>query len=626
MQYSTLIVNYNAGPHLAQAVKSVLSIKDCEVIVVDNASTDGSIKTLQKINNSRLKIIQNQQNLGFAKAVNQGSQAAHGQYLLLLNPDAKLGPGALTIMRETAKSYNDNAIIAPALINEDGTFQPSCYREQSVGNAIREFWGGVVGSYSKYLPRVTRPTPVEIAVAAAWLIPINVWKKLGGLSEKYFLYFEDLDFCDQARHLGIRIVYDPTARVYHTHGVSAISNPATNTLFVNSANLYHGRLKKLLIDLIIKTGSLLRGASTPKKALFIWGFVALTTMIIAVLGYLLLPMRYSPISFIPSVYQHNFLLWSWANFDGEHYLSIAKDGYQTYKGQSQYAFFPLLPSMINLLARLGLDLYLSARLITLGASLLSVIALAKWANLYTKKSLESVWTYLLSSGGVFLFAVYTEPVFVALAALTFLFVEQKNWGRAILTTALATATRINGVFLVLFLFASLYRAKKPLSQLLTSALLGASGMLTYMAYLYVETGSALSWYNAQSGWGKAQVAPLWVTAYRYLLTVTTEFTPDLTHLVVVVEVLTTLTLIFLLIKALQTKLFPYSYNLYLLGNLFLPLITGSLGSMPRFALTLFPLYLVVPNLPVWSGRLIRLSFLIFWILGIILFTRGYWYA
>lgn len=626
MQLSILIVNYNAGTHLKTSVSSALKVKDSEVIVVDNASTDNSIKVLTSLKVPYLKIIKNLTNLGFAKAVNQAAKLAKGDYLFLLNPDAVLSQRAVSQLLQTSQDYHDEAIIAPALANEDGTLQSSCYHRQSISNALREFYFGIKGAYSKYLPSINEQTTVDIAVAAAWLINKSVWQKLGGLSEKFFLYFEDLDFCDRASKLGIPVIYEPRAIVIHAHGVSAKTNPATNALFLNAATLYHGKAKKMIIDLIIRSSGFLRGEATVKKATLVWLTTFALALAVAVLGYLLLPMRYSPAPTIPDLYNQNFLLWSWANFDGEHYLSIAKEGYQTYKGQSQYAFFPLLPSLINLFSRFGLDLYLSARLFTLTSSLVAIIAIAKWTSRYTQKSLESAWTYLLSSGGVFLFSVYTEPVFVMLAALTFLAVENKQWGRAILTTALATATRINGVILIPFLMYSLYRAKKSWGQIIPSSVLSCTGLLAYTTYLYYQTGNPLAWYRAQGDWGKAQVAPFWETISRYFSAVTIEFVPDLTHLVVVIEVITTITLTSLFIWALKTKVFPSAYNVYLLGNLVLPLITGSLGSMPRFALTLFPLYLVVQNTPAVVRFILRTSFLIFWILGIILFTRGYWYA
>ena len=210
--------------------------------------------------------------------------------------------------------------------------------------------------------------------------------------------------------------------------------------------------------------------------------------------------------------------------------------------------------------------------------------------------------------------------------LTFYFADQKQWGMAALATALATATRVNGIFLVLFLVIKLIKHKVPLLLSTVYYLLSTAGITAYMFYLYLKTGDMLAWYHAQSGWEKSTATLPWVTAMNYGKALTTEFVPDLTHLVVIIEVLVTSLLIYLLILFWRQQKLDLAYKLYVLGGLALPLATGSLGSMPRFSLTLFPLFLIIPNLS-RRTRLITVSyFLITAIIGTILFTRGYWYA
>ena len=337
---SVIIVNYNAGKLLAKALKSVSNFPGVEVIVVDNSPPHP--------------------NLGFGKAVNQGVSQSHGDYIYLLNPDASLSKTALTRMIETAQKYSDRAIIAPRLENPDGTPQSSCYHPQTIWNALQEYWFNIKGAYSKYLPSGKKPQPVHAAVAAAWLVPRKVWDELGGLSDRFFLYFEDLDMCDRAGRAGIPVIYDPQAIVKHAHGVSSRTNPIVLKLFTDSAWEYHGTLKKILIDLIIHARDLFIPPVSLKKTIGIILLYSLFVLGITSLGYFLLPARYSPSNLISSVYHSNFLLWSWANFDGEHYLNIARHGYQVIRGQSEYAFFPLYPLLINLMSRTGIDLYISA--------------------------------------------------------------------------------------------------------------------------------------------------------------------------------------------------------------------------------------------------------------------------
>jgi len=147
-----------------------------------------------------------------------------------------------------------------------------------------------------------------------------------------------------------------------------------------------------------------------------------------------------------------------------------------------------------------------------------------------------------------------------------------------------------------------------------------------MLYLFLKAGDSLAWYHAQSGWGKSTATPPWVTFSSYVKAITTQFVPDLTHLVVAIEIILTILLLYLTYIFWRRSKLDSAYKYYVLGNLALPLATGSLGSMPRFSLTLFPLFLMIPNLP-RPVRLFTIScFLITDIIGIILFTRGYWYA
>lgn len=617
---SVIIVNYNAGKLLTQAVKSVIDFEGVEVVVADNASKDTSFSDLkQKVTAPNLILIDNGANVGFGRAVNSAVAKSHGEYVYLLNPDASLKKTALMQMVKTARAWGNRVVVAPRLENPDGSAQPSCYPKQSVWNAIKEYWLGIKGSYSKYLPGGKKPIAVRAAVAAAWLVPRSVWDELSGLSDRFFLYFEDLDFCDRAGEKDIAIVYDPQAVVTHHHGVSSRTNPIVMKLFTESAWKYHGWFKKLTIDVIIRIRDLFTPPVSWKKLAGVAVTYTVLVTAIATIGYFLLPSRMSPSPLVSNIYHSNFLLWSWANFDGEHYLRIAEEGYQTIMGQSEYAFFPFYPLLIKLVSSVGLSTYASAHFVTLASALGFMFIFVKWARRYVSNPLTVLWIVLLSPGAIYLSALYTEPLFLLLATLTFYHADRGEWGRAILATALATATRVNSIFLVLFLLLKMTKNK-------WAAFLGMSGLCTYMLYLYSETGNALSWYTAQAGWGKAEPTWPWVTATNYVRALTTEFVPDLTHLVVTTEVVITAILIYLTFKFVWNKKFHLAYKAYAIGAFAMPLTTGSLGSMPRFSLALFPLFLIIPTLSKFPRLITQCVFLLTAILGIILFTRGYWYA
>ncbi|MEI6690143.1 MAG: mannosyltransferase family protein [bacterium] len=358
--------------------------------------------------------------------------------------------------------------------------------------------------------------------------------------------------------------------------------------------------------------------------LLVWCLVVLAVM---VLGYFLLPSRYAPLAFLAPIYRSTFLLWSWANFDGEHYLLIAQYGYQMIAGQSEYAFFPLFPLVIRFVGMLLLgDYYLASHLIVICSLIGFAYFLTRWTSKMGGKLYSILLQELIFPGAIFLASIYTEPLYLFLTIIVFIFAENKQWGRAALFTAFATATRINGVFLVLFLLIKMFRQKLTPLSIISNSLLSISGLLSYMTYLYLTTGNALSFYVAQSGWGKSTLTMPWDTVIRYTQALTTGFIPDLTHLVVAVEVVVTLYLITLFVLSYIRHTLDLAYLIYCLGNLALPLATGSLGSMPRFGLLLFPLFLVLGSfskpkrviLYVVSGTLA--------VIGVILFTRGYWWA
>ncbi|GEM_PF-342176 len=627
-QVSAIIVNYNTGKLLTKAVRSVIGIPGIEVIVVDNASRDESIATLEKsVKAKNLKVFKNSDNIGFGKAVNQGVLSARGKYIYLLNPDAELTSKNLNRLVETAGSFKNNCIVAPKLINPDGTPQASCYRKQSIWSAVCEFLLGEKGAYQKYLPLGKSPQVVHAAVAAAWLVPKAVWVMLGGFDEKFFLYFEDLDLCDRAAKLGIKVIYDPQAVVKHHHGVSSKTNPIVMKLFKSSAYKYHGSLKKLTLDGIIILGRLLTFPRSIKKTLLLYIFWASAVLVFSASGFFVLPERYSPLNFINHAWQSNYLFWSRANFDGEHYLSIAKYGYQIVSGFSQYAFFPLFPLLIAISSIVLSDVFLSGILISLVSGIAFLYYFTKWLELKKVSKVQAViLSLLVHPGSIFLHAVYTEPLFLALSAAALYFAEKEKWSRSVVLIALASATRANGVFLSLFLFIRLLeKHAKPLKSAFLS-FLSATGLLAYMTYLYFSAGTPFAFANAQSSWGKAAFQSPIETVAEYVRAVTLQFTPDLTHAVVVVEILSLILGTYLIVGVLTKKQLPRSYIVLLLANLLFPLLTGSLGSMPRFILNLFPGLVIFSK---WKPRRLILYYsasALIMLFGTILFVRGYWYA
>lgn len=350
----------------------------------------------------------------------------------------------------------------------------------------------------------------------------------------------------------------------------------------------------------------------------------LVVRIITVAGYFVIFERFAPLNFIADFWKSNFIFWSFANFDGEHYLSIAKYGYQIRNGFPQYAFFPLLPTLIHSVAFIIRDYFVAGMLVSQISLYMALVYIYKWINLLKLPDIRIL--LLVSTGAIFLASIYTEPLFIALAAMTMYFSEKKWWGSAIFTTALATATRVNGIFLALFLFVKMIQAKRSKQSIVISSALSVAGILGYMTFLYFKTGDFLAWFHAQGAWGKATATSPVATFMSYLRSTTYQFVPDLVHLVVVFEVLSTIVAILLFVALLRHKKLDLAYWLYLAGNLAMPIATGSLGSMPRFTLILFPLLVAVPGLSKLGKTLYYIFSISVCITGIILFTRGHWYG
>ncbi|PIU03839.1 glycosyl transferase family 2 [Candidatus Shapirobacteria bacterium CG08_land_8_20_14_0_20_39_18] len=253
MKLSIIIVSYNTKDLLRKCLNSLKGY-DTEIIVVDNNSQDDSQSVVKK-EFPDVHLIINDDNLGFAKANNQGIKIATGDYVLLLNSDTQVKPGALEKLVEFAKSHLDAGVIGARLLNQDGSIQPSIYRLPTITNAIKEFWLGQLGLTEKYFIDSSKGEEVEAVVGAVFLIPKTVIQKVGLLDERYFMYFEDLDYCRRVRRAGYKVYYFPKAEVFHYHGASGkkIGN-ITNQWLIQSSKIYHGKIKYLILTVIIFTG------------------------------------------------------------------------------------------------------------------------------------------------------------------------------------------------------------------------------------------------------------------------------------------------------------------------------------------------------------------------------------
>jgi GT2 family glycosyltransferase len=239
---SVITVNFNAGGHLVDGARAALaSTAPVELLVVDNGSTDGSLDTFRRGvgDDSRIHILENGANIGFAKANNQGLAAARGEWLLFLNPDCVVQPGTIERMRSVLEAHPDAGMAGCLLLNPDGTEQAGCRRETPTpGKAFVRAFGltplarrlGVTdGGVRDFVRRgdPVPPYPVEVdAISGAFMfVRREALEKVGPLDEGYFLHCEDLDWCLRFRQAGYKVLFVPDVAVVHDKGASSRGRP-----------------------------------------------------------------------------------------------------------------------------------------------------------------------------------------------------------------------------------------------------------------------------------------------------------------------------------------------------------------------------------------------------------------
>ena len=214
MTVSVIIVNWNAGLALEACLGSVGS-GDAEVIVIDNASTDGSAAAA-RARFPAVRVIETGENLGFAAGANRGAEAARGDVLVFLNPDARLLDGGLAALVDALLLVPGAGIAGGALVDERGRWQPAWARFAPIPHLLLDTTLGRLGSRIR-----RRPYAVDWVYGTFMAVRRDVFRQLGGFDARYFLYGEDLDLCYRAGRLGVRTVHVPGAHAIHARNVSA---------------------------------------------------------------------------------------------------------------------------------------------------------------------------------------------------------------------------------------------------------------------------------------------------------------------------------------------------------------------------------------------------------------------
>lgn len=242
---SIIILNWNTRDLLAQCLTSIDEHKgdlQLEIIVVDNASTDGS-QAMLKQNYPQILLIANEQNTGFAKGNNQAMQVAHGDYFLLWNSDAFATPGIIQSLLYLAEKEPKAAIVGAQLLNADNSFQashtpfPNQWREFLILTGLGRILLG--HAYPSLGPGDDKgPQIVDYVEGACLLVRRQAFQEVGGLDEGYFMYAEEVDWCYTMTKHGWQVWYQPEAKVIHLGGASS-----TGRQTHREADLYRSRIR-----------------------------------------------------------------------------------------------------------------------------------------------------------------------------------------------------------------------------------------------------------------------------------------------------------------------------------------------------------------------------------------------
>lgn len=228
---SIVVVNWNSGPLLERCIQSLLrNIRECEIIIVDNASDDSSLQFAANIK-ADMQILRNERNIGCAAGNNLGWHAAKGELILFLNPDTECFPDSIERLEKTLTENRSVWAVGGQLVNPSGQPQirfnvrafPTLRSVAADMLLLDEIWPGNPWTCLRRMPSSSSAPAVEVdqPAAACLMVSRTALDSLGGFDEAFKpAWFEDVDLCRRIRDHGGRIYFQPGARFLHHGGAS----------------------------------------------------------------------------------------------------------------------------------------------------------------------------------------------------------------------------------------------------------------------------------------------------------------------------------------------------------------------------------------------------------------------
>ena len=247
MKLSVIIVSWNVRQELLDCLHSIQENPpsyNYEIIVIDNASTDGTVEAIEKIF-PVVELVINKNNRGFATANNVGIQKSQGQYILFLNPDTIVHPHSLDTLVKFMDENKDVGACGAKLLNPDGSHQDSIRCFPSFRSALHrhtafKYIGIFKRDYKKWIMKdhdSNKQMDVEQIMGAALMTRKSIIEQVGQMDEDFFMYYEEVDLCYRIKEAGRRIVYVPESEITHLGGRSAGQIPADKRIMAMTSLL-----------------------------------------------------------------------------------------------------------------------------------------------------------------------------------------------------------------------------------------------------------------------------------------------------------------------------------------------------------------------------------------------------
>lgn len=240
---AVVVINYNAGDAILDCLSAVVSQEPAELVVIDNASTDGSLERVVEAHPTA-RILRNDRNRGFAAAANQGIAATRAPFVFLLNPDAFLRPGALDALARALRDTPRAGAVAALVLNPDGSVQPTNRAFPSLWQSALHGFVGIVWprnpgtrAYTLAEDGFSRRRTIGWSAGTAVAVRRDAFEGIGGFDEGFFFFVEDVDLCRRLWNAGWEVWVEPAAVVEHAWGTSWTQRPL-RFLWIHQRSLF----------------------------------------------------------------------------------------------------------------------------------------------------------------------------------------------------------------------------------------------------------------------------------------------------------------------------------------------------------------------------------------------------